>query len=606
MKRIPFLEVYSGGICLISAVVMAAILSLHIIEAPLLPIADGQGYAMRAFALYGYLHTARWDSFWTLLGRPNQSLLPPLDLLFFLLPKALAGTAAYVILLNGTTYLVLAGAVFLMARVLRRPAWAPAVFILCSVNNIALIDFYAFYLDMPFLALALLTIAFQMKAWSGSGRATAVIAGILLGLLFFVKPANALIFFATYLISELCFAVHVVRSGATKKDRRDRLRHLAINAGYKLVGFIPVLAAAFFCDAAQTILQLIEQNEVSQTGAPLENGGLLRLFYFPLCFSVCYHVLLLGGLILAALLASRWIPLAKKEESATAFPMQLLIPILISYVILGEFFSFWMLVKPVRALLLMLPLFWFGFGWIWEKRRLRPEPLFFVAILYASLAFSQKAFNVLGTRDQLVEANYQLTMASWAEMPSAWHRGWNLNLAICDFISRDLPPSGIICVNAIETRNALAWRLQKGSLLEGKNPPYEVRNLFDYKGEYYDQSLLGANRVALITLFAVQSSRTAWLQSMGILDYGDGAWCGANALGRLEDMPSIRGEPIGHEFVLEQPLTQADVDQANRSAPFFTAAKTPGNGMTDSIYGRHFSRTEGRRLLEAWFAKRFE
>jgi hypothetical protein len=98
------------------------------------------------------------------------------------------------------------------------------------------------------------------------------------------------------------------------------------------------------------------------------------------------------------------------------------------------------------------------------------------------LAFSQKAWNILGTRDQLVEDNYQLTMSSWTEMPTRWHRGWSLNQTICDFISRDLSPSGIICVNAIEIRNALAWRLQNGPLLEGKNPPYEVRNLFDYKG----------------------------------------------------------------------------------------------------------------------------
>jgi hypothetical protein len=93
---------------------------------------------------------------------------------------------------------------------------------------------------------------------------------------------------------------------------------------------------------------------------------------------------------------------------------------------------------------------------------------------------------------------------------------------------------------------------------------------------------------------------------MGILGYGNQAWCGGNAVARLMEMPSIRDEPIGHEFIFERPLTPADVDQANKSAPLATAAKANGSRMTDSLYGRHFSRAEGWQLLRAWFNQRFD
>src|SRR5476649_1464842 len=101
-----FLQVHSRIVCLSMAVVISIILSLQVTLAPILPIADGEGYAMRAFALYGYLHTGQWDYFWKLLTSPNQSIFPLHYLLFLILPKALAGTASYVVVQNVTTYLL--------------------------------------------------------------------------------------------------------------------------------------------------------------------------------------------------------------------------------------------------------------------------------------------------------------------------------------------------------------------------------------------------------------------------------------------------------------------------------------------------------------------
>jgi len=601
-----FLGIYSRSVCYALALMLAVVLTVHIATGSVIPIADGEGYGMRTFALYGYLHTGQWDEFGKLLARPAQSILPPHDLLFFLLPASLAGTVTYAALLEGTTFLLLAYAVGKAAQVLNRPAWAPVIFLLVSVNNIALMDFYDFYLDMMFCAFGFLVIALQMNAWKENRTQTSMVSGVALGLLFFVKPANALIFLVTYVLSELFYAIAALRSVAAKEDRRPLLINIVRQTASRLAGFLPVIFLVYLCGGVDSILQLIEQNEVHEQFTPVAVGGLLRLFYFPLYLTVFYHVLILGGLILVASALSQWGPFAKRLEPADLAPMRYFIPIALAYLIFGEFFSFWMLVKPMRALLLMLPLCGFAFCWWWEQRRFRFEPLVFVVLIYTCAAFSQKAYDIFGTRDQLVEDNYQLVWQSWAEMPSPWHRTSNLNLSlmISNFIEGDLPPAGVVCVNAIEMRNALAWRLNNEPLLSGKGPRYQVRNLFNYKGDYYVHALNGASVVALITFRPVQSTRTAWLQSMGILDYGNDEWVG-KGLARISDMPSIEGEAIGYDFIFDHPLTQADVDLANRSAPFATAPKDT-NIPPDTFYGKHYSRAEAWQLLQTWFAKRFD
>jgi hypothetical protein len=597
------LSTYSRSICFCLALVIAAILSIHHAMGSVIPILDGEGYAMRTFAVYGDLHAGQWHAFWELLERPNQSILAPHDFLFFMLPASLAGTASYTALQVVTTYLLLAYAVGKVAGILNRPAWAPVVFLFVSVNNIALIDFYDFYLDMMFGAFVLLVIAFQMNAWKENRAQASILSGALLGLLFFVKPANALMILVTYGLSEIFYAVGALRSAGTKKDRQSCLRDLVVQGGYRLVGFIPVMIAVGLCGGAQTILQLIDRNEVTEQFSAVEAGGLLRLFYFPLCLAACYHVVLLGGLIGAAVIYCRWRPDEGLAESRPVFPMQFFLPIALAYLFLGEVFSFWLLAKPIRALLLTLPLFGFLGCWGWERGRLRLAPLMLAVSIYAGVAFFQKAFDVMGTRDQPLEDTYQLTWESLVEMPSPWHHGSGLISSICDFVSHDAPPTGIICVNSPELRGALAWRLNYPPLLQGKMPPYQVRTLFNYQGEYDDKALDGANVISLITFLPVQSSRAVWLRSLGLVSYGNDEWC-AKGRARLSAMPSIGDESLGCDFVFDQPLTQADVDGANNSAALFGALK--GKPLApDALYGRHYSRAEAWQLLQQWFDKRF-
>ena len=191
---------------------------MHAAVTQMLPIADGQGYAIRTFALYGFLHTGQWTAFWQLLARPSQAVLPPHDLLFFLLPRAVAGgPGTYLILQYLTTYLILAAAINLTSRLLHRPEWAPFVVLLCGVNNIVLTDFYTYYLDMTLFAVSLLALAFQMKAWSDKRDEVSILSGVTLALVFWSKPANALIFLAVYFLAEM---IHAIHSAAIRPGRR--------------------------------------------------------------------------------------------------------------------------------------------------------------------------------------------------------------------------------------------------------------------------------------------------------------------------------------------------------------------------------------------------
>ena len=590
-----FLHAYGTAICFGLALLIALTLSWHTISSNVLPIADGEGYAMRGFALYGYLHTGQWGQFIDLLTRPGQSIFPLHYLPFLLLPRALAGFAAYVILQNLCTFLVMAWAVDLLACMLDRRAWAPAIFLLWAMNNLGLIDFYTFFLDMQFSGVAILALAWQIGAWkSGRGR-EALCSGLALGALFFVKPANALIFTALYLLAEIIFA--------WTARRLFSLRVVLL----KLAGFLPVVVAAIACGAVQTILWLIDQNEIHENISPLACTGLLRLFYFPLCFAACYHVILLGSLFVVAYLIGRSLRGIDASTERPSFPLHLLVPALLVCVLFGEFFSFWMTVKPVRALLFMLPLLWLGVARLWEWRRLRVELMLGIAVGYAAIVFAQKEFNLTRTHDHLVEDNYQIGASSWTEMPSAWRRGESFNQVICDQITALLPRSGVVCVNLIEVRNALAWRLRNDDLLQGRPPRYEVRNLFNYRGEYYDHALEGANVVALVTMFQLQSNRMGWLQTMGLVGYGSQAWCNdAQPRARQIDLPMLGDESIGTAFIFTPPLATDEVDMANHAAPLATARRVPENSVTDTLRGRFYSNAEAWALLQAWFEKRFD
>jgi hypothetical protein len=158
----------------------------------------------------------------------------------------------------------------------------------------------------------------------------------------------------------------------------------------------------------------------------------------------------------------------------------------------------------------------------------------------------------------------------------------------------------------MEIRHDLAWRMESGPVLRGKPSPYQVRNLFDYQGKYCDTALTGANVVVLITFFPIQTSRSLWLHSIGAADYAQQTWCGTNPIAEVRELPSVQDEPVGYEFLLKHPLTQAEVDAVNKSPTFFDCPKADDSYVEDPIYGRHFSREQASQMLLTWYRKRFQ
>jgi len=558
---------------------------------------------MRAYALYGYLHTGQWHNFWSLLASPNQSILAVHYLPFFLLPHALAGFASYVALQNLTTFLMLAYAVFSISDVVGRKEWAPIALLLCAVNNVALSDFYSFFLDMQFLALGLLTLALQMKAWQSRDILFRVLSGFGLGALFFLKPANALIFFATCACSEV-FHVGWLMFQSGGLQSRKIILELCKGWLFTLLVVVPIFCLALLCGGIETILQLIDHNEVNVDAAPVPSDPLLRLLYFPLCLSAYYNVSLLIILLVLAAVFDRYVVPSFKSDVPSSFPLHLGVPIILSYLILGEAFSFGMQSKPLRGLILMVPLLWFFLFWLWERRGYRVHLLGLMALTYALLLFGQKAFNIFGSRAPFIEPSYQLTASSWCQFPTAWHHELSYYDVLYNRIQQKLPPAGIICTNSIITRSLLVWQLQNEDFLQGRPPRYEIRNLLNYKGAYFYRALEGANVIVLI-MASPDLSRFARFESAGILGYADRAWCDKDHKPRLLGTLASDNSPVGFEFLLDQPLTLSQVDQANNSASFISMSKTELNNWDDYVYGHHYSSQEGWQLLKMWYQKKF-
>lgn len=563
------------------------------------PAGDGLGYASRACALYGYLHSGQWSAFANLLVRPCQSILSPSYPLFFLMPKALAGANSYAVTMWITTFGLLAWAVCEMGRALDRREWAIPIFLLCLTNTISLTDFYAFYLDEIFLAICLVAAARQIKAWKAGTFASHAGAGFFIGLLFWVKPANALIVTGAFLVAEIVHAILSKRRSYTVRENGNQgTRHL-----WLLAGFLPMIVGAFACGAGQTIIQLFYDNEVNPMTTPLSCTWLLRLFYFPLCLSYYYPVLVIAPILFVSVALGRWLSGGKTDPSRQPFPLHFFLPIAICYFVLGEFFSFGMTVKPMRFLVIILPIVWVGIFRFLETRRVPSWSLVLFAVLYATIALSQKMFGIFPGTSELAEDNYQLTQTSWVELPRHWSYGRGLKNALCDIIARSVTP-GTICVDSIEMRDALYWRLTRDDLLAGRIPSSTVKILFNQSSQCYEDSLTGANYLVLITFRGTQTSRKSWIYSQGFLGYANEVWFGEERLMDEMPLPVINGRSCGCLLRFHHPLPQTEARAAIEALHVTTTPPDDDGNRVNIIEGRRFSIAATEELLRKWFDRR--
>jgi hypothetical protein len=566
-----------------------------------MPYTDGNHYVHRAFGLYGFLHSGQWGAFWNLFTLPRQALAPPQYLLFLLLPRAWAGLASYGFIQLLCNYGVLAVALWNLCRVLERREWAPALFLLCGCENYSFDYPYFFFLDLTFCALTTLALSFQIDAWRSFRPGKSALAGIGVGLLFWIKPANALLFLGTFLLSELFrFAWHFYR--------RERSPKIAEHLGWFLVGFLPPAISALACGGVQSILLLLVQNELSpewETHLPI--AGLPRLFYFPLCFAYFYHMIVL--LVIAAgiaLLAMKLRPEAgEKEPAVPRFPTTCLVILLATYAIYGELFSFWFLVKTMRSLVYLLPLFWLFIFWLVERWRVRGPLLSLGAAAYVLVLVSQVSLDTFKSLPPSPD-KYYLTDSWYGYFPMAWSRyvsGPPLVAHLASLIKRDLPQGGRVGLTTERVfldGRSLSLRLNSPALLAGTPPLYSCVRLFNRDGRYSPAAFLSSNVIILYIAKSAQYSQFAWRETTNLLAYVPVHWVDPSD---IVPMPLDRGNFLGYQIFLKSPLTTYELDDGMK------AIGAPGpmedDRIDEYIYGRRYTWKQGLDLVHQWLRKRF-
>jgi hypothetical protein len=607
MKQLlSFLEKRSLAITLTLAALVAGLLATQVVSSQVTPYTDGNHYVQRAFALFGFLHTGQVAKFWDLFTAPRQTLLPPQYPLFLILPRALAGVAAYGAIQLLVNFGVLAVACWNLCRVLARPAWAPGLFLLCACENYSFDYPFFFFLDLTFAAFGALAFSLQAEAWLRPSLRAGIRAGAALGALFWIKPANALIFAAIFLLSELAWGGLNFSRKAPRRDLRETLRP----AGWLLAGFAPVTLLALLCGAGLTIFALIQTNEIgSEWETHLASSGLLRLFYFPLCLGYFYHLLMLALLAAAVVILARIFrdddDDEKKEAAPASFPGRALLALAIACVIFGEFFSFWVLVKTMRALVFLLPVAWLVIFRLAEKIRVGGHWLFLGAAAYSAVLVSQVTSDVFRSRP-LAPDKFLLADAWYAYLPLAWQHygtGYSVVMHLCGVVRSELPQGGRVGLTTervfIDGRS-LSLRLNGGDLLDGRAPRYSCVRIFDVNGRYSPNALLTANGLIVYVAKNAQYSQFTWREDTNLLAYIPGHWAEPEDIHEVTD-PA--GHLLGYYVPLPLPLTAVQVQEGMQACG--APGVMPDDRLDEYIYGRRLTWRECLDILEQWLRKRF-
>jgi hypothetical protein len=549
-----------------------------VVSEEVMPFGDSEYYVLRGMTLYGDLHSGQWSHFWDVFTLPRQSLAPLHYWLFFLLPQGWAGMTSYGVIQVVTTYGLLALGVRALCRALDRAEWSPAVFLLCASQNISLDESYFYFADVPFLALGTVALAWQVRAWRDGTWRNSLLSGAGAGLMFWVKAPNAILFTGTYLLAEIVWIVLTWRE--MKRDvgddaagvfawRKNRVRHVAAVTA----GFIPVTLLALACGGFQSIIKLVDTNEVSGLfTTTLECTGLLRALYFPLCLTFFYHAVAMA-LIFTAMGLVAW-QLNRRAvasspgpslSSGARFPAFLLLPLLAAYFTLGEFFSFGMEYKSMRFLLMVLPVFWLAIFWALERGRVRPGLIFMAVAAYAVCGYSQILFNAFGSRYVSAES-YQLK-DDWLSRLPPWHAdgssGIGMTNRLVTMIRQALPEGGKVAIGTEQiylTSESLAWASQHDTALHGRPGTYEFDNFLANDGRYCRSSLLHARGILVFVHPSLQYSREVEAASIALIQFCAGSWR-KEGLVRMIPLQTSSGELLGCLVVAKEPFTDAQITE---------------------------------------------
>jgi hypothetical protein len=599
---LPLLEKHSLATTLVLAALVAALLGTQVVSNQVTPYTDGNHYVERAFALFGFLHTGQWEKFWELFTTPRQALLPPQYLFFFLLPRAWAGVASYGAIQLLVNFGVLAVACWNLCRVFARPAWAPALFLLCACENYSFDYPFFFFLDLTFTAFGALAFSLQAAAWLRPSPRAGVWAGAALGALFWIKPANALIFAVIFAMAEAIWVVW----NFFRTSPRPHLRRALPSWGSLLAGFAPVVLLAIACGAGQSIFELILTNELDKEWeTPLVVGGLLRVFYFPLCFGYFYHVVILLLLAAALVILSRIFREDGASPALPPFPGRALLALALACAIFGEFFSFWVLVKTMRALLFLLPVAWLVVFRLAEKMHIRVDWLFLGAAIYTGVLTTQVTTDFFRAKP-LAPDKYLLVDDWYDYLPLAWVHyspGYGVVMHLCDVVRGELPHGGRLGLTServfIDGRS-LSLRLNGGNLLDGQPPRWSCVRILDVDGRYSPNALGTANGLIIYVARNAQYSAFTWRECTNLLAYVPDHWA---PTADIVQVSNPEGRLLGYYVPLRWPLTAVQIDEGMKACG--APGVMPDDRLDEYIYGRRLTFRQCLDTLRRWMRKRF-
>ena len=593
--------------------------SCGVVGAEAMPYGDGQVYAVRAFTLYGYLHSGQWAQFWGLFTLPKQSTLaPPHYWIFFLLPQSWASVTTYGVAQGVATYLLLALGTWGMCRALDRQEWAPVFFLLCASQNLSLEFSFYYFSDVPFFAVGTVALAAQMRAWQQNTLSASILSGALAALMFLVKPANAILFAFTYALAEIVR----IGLGIWQAKRGERTRKLAEqNLGRHfagiLIGFIPILLLVMVSGGLFSIMYLVDANETTDLyPTHLDCTGLKRLFYFPLCLTYFYNTFLMA--LVAMIVGTITLVLLRREKKDPAvvidrsFPFEGLLPLVVAYLVFGEYFYFGMSTKTMRALLLVLPPLWLLVFWIAERCRIRLAVLSLGMTGYVLCAYAQVFFNAFPATPVQAEG-YQLSGDWLMRFPppiTTNQHSVGLTRFLLDYVHHFYPLGGKIAVGSDRlyiTSESLTWYEDANLLLHGQPPIYHFNNFLRVDGYYRRPPLSGANGIILYTHQGLQYSQPVFNGTIALLNYAHAQWELRDHLASLIPIQAQENDgskvDLGWLIYFKTPMTDQQIADA------IAATHAPGYAADEEefahLHTRHLTWADYLDIFTRWKQKHF-
>ncbi len=547
---------------LVAAAISTFLLCIGPVSNHVIPFGDGQGYARRAIELYGFSHSQQWLAFLKVLATPTGTIISPIYFVFLLLPKSCASGAIYGLLSCLFWNFISAFAILGIAKIFRQPDLALPIFLLTAVNLFALDSVYFYHLDLVFMSCCLVCVWLQLHSWNRCSIFSFFWSGFAVGSLFLVKPANALLFLISFICAEIfhLFGIYWIDRKNEKSQILDSLQLRLWLLGGLVSGFI----LPWIFGADEVVKQLIFANQTSgYFSSDIGNNFLIRLFYFPLCLSYFYNGVLLGSLFWLILFFREPVPANEVIPSQLKYH-PFLIPIGVSYILLfGLGFSFFMVAKVMRALLLIVPLFWICLFTFVSFGRRQKKWLLIFSMIYFCVMHLYSFFGPLETPYCSPES-YPIDWNSFTRLPSRKSfsfEGEKMSEKIVSAFKENGLTEGKIGVGTemlYWTAESLNWVAEIPELQNGIPPKLVFENMVDNQGFPIEKALKGTRGFLLILHPSLQYSDKVFQFNQRFASYLNS---GKLSLLKSQTLLAEDNQPLAMFALLKQPISDEQLSR---------------------------------------------